>query len=63
MRFSAEDTCDKGFTVIVAEDACRGIDVEGSIAATKVRLAALGIASATTETISREAPRGAPIFA
>jgi len=34
VRFSAEDARREGFEVVVIEDACRGIDVEGSVAAT-----------------------------
>jgi nicotinamidase/pyrazinamidase len=43
VRFSAEDAKHEGFSVVVVEDACRGIDVNGSIAATREALAALGI--------------------
>lgn len=35
VRFSAEDARREGFDVVVIEDACRGIDVEGSVAATR----------------------------
>jgi nicotinamidase/pyrazinamidase len=35
VRYSAEDARHEGFEVIVIEDACRGIDVEGSVAATR----------------------------
>jgi nicotinamidase/pyrazinamidase len=45
VRASAEDAHRHGFDVIVVEDACRGIDVEGSIAAAHRRLAELQIAS------------------
>ena len=34
VRYSAEDACAAGFEVVVIEDACRGIDVDGSIAET-----------------------------
>ena len=44
VRYSAEDARREGFAVFVIEDACRGIDVEGSVAATRASLAALGIA-------------------
>jgi nicotinamidase/pyrazinamidase len=44
VRYSAEDARREGFAVFVVEDACRGIDVEGSVAATRVSLAALGVA-------------------
>jgi nicotinamidase/pyrazinamidase len=43
VRYSAEDACREGFGVFIVEDACRGIDVDGSIAATRKSLAALGI--------------------
>jgi nicotinamidase/pyrazinamidase len=43
VRFSAEDAQREGFTVFVIEDACRGIDIGGSVAATRTSLASLGI--------------------
>ena len=43
VRFSAEDAKRAGFAVTVIEDACRGIDVDGSVAATRQSLAALGV--------------------
>ena len=43
VRYSAEDAAGAGFAAVVIEDACRGIDVAGSMAATRARLAALGI--------------------
>jgi len=43
VRYSAEDACRQGFAVTVIEDACRSIDVDGSAAATRKRLAALGV--------------------
>lgn len=43
VRFSAEDARNSGFTCFVITDACRGIDVGGSIAATHAKLAELGI--------------------
>jgi nicotinamidase/pyrazinamidase len=45
VRYSAEDACREGFTVVVIENACRGIDVDGSVAATRRDLAALGVTS------------------
>jgi nicotinamidase/pyrazinamidase len=45
VRYSAEDARRRGFSVVVVEDACRGIDVEGSIDATRKQLLALGITS------------------
>ncbi|MBV1698205.1 MAG: bifunctional nicotinamidase/pyrazinamidase [Hyphomicrobiales bacterium] len=43
VRFSAEDAQREGFRVFVIEDACRGIDIGGSVAATRTSLASLGI--------------------
>ena len=43
VRYSAEDARREGFEAIVIEDACRGIDVDGSIAATRALFRALGI--------------------
>ena len=44
VRYSAEDARREGFTVFVVEDACRGIDVDGSVALTRASLDALGVA-------------------
>ena len=43
VRYSAEDAHRCGFAAVVVEDACRGIDVDGSVAATHRDLAALGV--------------------
>jgi nicotinamidase/pyrazinamidase len=43
VRYSAEDARHEGFAVFVVEDGCRGIDVEGSVAATRASFAALAI--------------------
>ena len=51
VRFSAEDARRGGFEVIVIEDACRGIDMDGSVAATRQALQSLGISCTTTEAI------------
>ncbi len=40
--YSAQDARREGFEVVVIEDACRGIDVDGSVAATHRTLAAIG---------------------
>ena len=45
VRYSAEDAHAQGFDVIVVEDACRAIDVDGSLAATRRRLGELGVAT------------------
>ena len=44
VRYSAEDAQREGFAVFVVEDACRGIDIDGSVAATRASLAATGVA-------------------
>jgi nicotinamidase/pyrazinamidase len=44
VRFSAEDAKREGFEVTVVENACRGIDIERSVLATRQALAVLGIA-------------------
>jgi nicotinamidase/pyrazinamidase len=43
VRYSAEDAHRERFEAIVIEDACRGIDVDGSVAATRELFRALGI--------------------
>ncbi len=48
VRYSAEDAHRQGFAVTVVEDACRGIDVEGSVAATRRRFGELGIPIVTS---------------
>jgi nicotinamidase/pyrazinamidase len=45
VRYSAEDASAAGFEVVVVEDACRGIDVDGSVAATRRQLDAIGVRS------------------
>ena len=45
VRYSAEDAHRTGFGVVVVEDACRGIDVEGSVDETRHLLADLGIST------------------
>jgi nicotinamidase/pyrazinamidase len=49
VRYSAEDAKREGFDVVVIEDACRGIDVAGSVKATREGFAALGIATTRAE--------------
>jgi nicotinamidase/pyrazinamidase len=51
VRYSAEDARKGGFDVVVIEDACRGIDVSGSVAATRETLATLGIACSSQDAI------------
>jgi nicotinamidase/pyrazinamidase len=43
VRYSAEDARREGLEAIVIEDACRGIDVDGSVDATRRRLAELNV--------------------
>jgi nicotinamidase/pyrazinamidase len=43
VRYSAEDAHAQDFIVFVVEDACRGIDVDGSVAVTRRSLAALNV--------------------
>lgn len=43
VRYSAEDARREGFAAFVIEDACRGIDLDGSVAATRASLSALGV--------------------
>jgi nicotinamidase/pyrazinamidase len=49
VRYSAEDAFREGFDVVVFEDACSGIDVDGSVAATRVSLDRLGVVRATAD--------------
>lgn len=49
VRYSAEDARRQGFDAFVIEDACRGIDVDGSVAATRNSLAALGVPCIRTQ--------------
>jgi len=51
VRFSAEDAAREGFAVVVVEDACRAIDVDGSLAATRASFAALGISCVDAGTV------------
>ncbi len=52
VRYSAEDARREGFDVVVIEDACRGIDVGGSVKETMEGLARLGIATVKAGTIA-----------
>jgi nicotinamidase/pyrazinamidase len=51
VRYSAEDARREDFAVSVIADACRGIDVDGSVAATRASLEGLGIACLTADEI------------
>ncbi|HEY1246762.1 MAG TPA: bifunctional nicotinamidase/pyrazinamidase [Hyphomicrobiaceae bacterium] len=51
VRYSAEDARREGFDVVVIEDACRGIDVGGSVKAARDSFSALGIATAPADAL------------
>ena len=51
VRYSAEDASREGFQVTVIEDACRGIDIDGSINQTRESFAHSGIQMATAGAI------------
>lgn len=51
VRYSAEDAKREGFDVVVIEDACRGIDLGGSVKAARDSFVALGIAVAHSDAI------------
>jgi nicotinamidase/pyrazinamidase len=48
VRYSAEDATAAGFEVVVVEDACRGIDVDGSVDATRRMFDTVGIPTIST---------------
>jgi nicotinamidase/pyrazinamidase len=52
VRYSAEDAKVQGFDVAVIEDACRGIDLGGSVLAARESFAALGIATVTAASVA-----------
>ena len=52
VRYSSEDAKHEGFDVVVIEDACRGIDVDGSVRATRARLDAIGVRCLAADTVS-----------
>jgi nicotinamidase/pyrazinamidase len=51
VAWSAEDAVHLGYEVVVIEDACRGIDVGGSVKATRESFAALGVSVAPAGSI------------
>ena len=51
VRYSAEDAAEEGFAVVVIEDACRAIDLDGSLAAARHSFAARGIARLAAEAV------------
>jgi nicotinamidase/pyrazinamidase len=52
VRYSTEDAHREGFEVVVIEDACRGIDVGESVAATRQALAALGVRCVSCDAVA-----------
>jgi nicotinamidase/pyrazinamidase len=51
VRYSAEDARRCGFEVVVIEDACRSIDMGGSVAATRAAFSGVGIPCITEKAI------------
>ncbi|MEX0751809.1 MAG: bifunctional nicotinamidase/pyrazinamidase [Xanthobacteraceae bacterium] len=51
VRYSAEDARRDGFEVVVIEDACRAIDVDGSALATRQAFKALGIRCVASDAV------------
>jgi nicotinamidase/pyrazinamidase len=51
VRYSAEDARRENFAVTVIEDACRAIDVEGSLTATLASFARLDVATVAADAI------------
>lgn len=48
VRYSAEDARGEGFEVVIVEDACRAIDVDGSMAEARASLETIGVVHADT---------------
>jgi nicotinamidase/pyrazinamidase len=53
VRYSAQDAPRRGFAVVVIDDACRPIDVDGSLAATRQAFAQQGIACVPAAALCR----------
>jgi len=51
VRYSAEDARREGFEVVVIDDACRGIDVDGSVLKTRELFNTLGVHCANVDSI------------
>jgi nicotinamidase/pyrazinamidase len=51
VRYSAEDARREDFAAVVIEDACRGIDLDGSVTATRASFAARGITCVSVDVI------------
>ena len=53
VRYSAEDARREGFDVVVIEDACRGIDVDGSMTATRRLFDEIGVSCVASDVIGQ----------
>jgi nicotinamidase/pyrazinamidase len=51
VRYSIEDARREGFDAVVIEDACRGIDVDGSVAETRAIFKTLGVRCANVDSV------------
>src|SRR5216684_4442256 len=51
VRYSAADARREGFAVVVIENTCRGIDVDGSVAATRRDFVALGVTTVNEDAL------------
>jgi nicotinamidase/pyrazinamidase len=51
VRYSSEDARQEGFDVVVVEDACRGIDVDGSVLATRKTFNTIGVRSVFADAV------------
>jgi nicotinamidase/pyrazinamidase len=52
VRYSAEDARHEGFEVVVIEDACRGIDINGSMTQTRESFARIGVEVVSADAIA-----------
>jgi nicotinamidase/pyrazinamidase len=56
VRFSAVDAVRLGFSAIVLEDACRSVDIPGSVESTREEFAQTGVVQTTVEAIVQTPP-------
>ncbi|MGO9485061.1 MAG: bifunctional nicotinamidase/pyrazinamidase [Rhodomicrobium sp.] len=57
VRYSAEDAQKSGFGAVILEDACRAIDMSGSLDAARESFAALDISCVTSDSVAAPAGR------
>ena len=57
VAWSALDGCQQGFEVVLIEDACRAIDLDGSLARAKAELRAAGVQFCSSEAIYNKSER------